>query len=55
MAIVLTLAALGIKDVRLGPSLPAFISPNNWKTIQDKLNWKAIGDPEQDLKDMLKA
>ncbi len=55
VAIVLTLAALGIKDVRLGPSLPAFISPNNWKTIQDKLNWKAIGDPEQDLKDMLKA
>lgn len=53
VAIVLTLAALGIKNIRLGPSLPAFISANNWKYIQDNLGWKAIGDPEQDLNDML--
>lgn len=55
VAIVLTLLALGIKNVRVGPSLPAFITPNNWKLIQDNYGWKAIGEPEQDLKDMLKA
>ena len=55
VAIVLTLLALGIRDVRVGPTLPAFITPNNWKFIQDKFGWKAIGDPEEDLKDMLKA
>jgi hydroxylamine reductase len=55
VAIVLTLLALGIKNVRVGPTLPAFITPNNWKLIQDKFGWKAIGDPDQDLKDMLKA
>jgi len=55
VAIVLTLLALGIKNVRVGPTLPAFITPNNWKMIQEQYGWKAIGDPEQDLKDMLKA
>jgi hydroxylamine reductase len=55
VAIVLTLLALGIKNVRVGPTLPAFITPNNWALIQEKFNWKAIGDPDQDLKDMLKT
>jgi len=55
VAIVLTLLALGIKNVRIGPTLPAFITPNNWKHIQENFGWKAIGDPEQDLRDMLKA
>jgi len=55
VAIVLTLLALGIRDVRLGPTLPAFITPNNWKLIQDKFGWKAVGDPDADLKDMLKG
>jgi len=55
VAIVLTLLALGIRDVRVGPTLPAFITPNNWKLIQDKFGWKAVGDPDTDLKDMLKG
>ncbi len=55
VAIVLTLLALGIKNVRVGPTLPAFITPNNWKLIQDKFGWRAIGDVDEDLKDMLKA
>jgi hydroxylamine reductase len=55
VAIVLTLLALDIRDVRVGPTLPAFITPNNWKLIQDKYGWKAIGDPDADLRDMLKA
>jgi hydroxylamine reductase len=53
VAIVLTLMALGIQDVRVGPTLPAFISPNVWKVIQDKYDWKAISTPETDLKAML--
>ncbi len=55
VAIVLTLLALGIKNVRVGPTLPAFITPNNWKMIQDQYGWKQIGDVDQDLRDMLKA
>jgi len=54
LAIVLTLLALGIRDVRIGPSLPAFVTPNNWKYIQDNFGWKAIGDPDEDLNEMLK-
>jgi hydroxylamine reductase len=53
LAIVLTLLALGIRNVRIGPSLPAFVTPNNWKYIQDNFGWKAIGDPDEDLKEML--
>lgn len=55
VAIVLTLLALGIRNVRVGPTLPAFITPNNWKLIQDRFGWKAVGDPDSDLKDMLKG
>ena len=53
VAIVLTLLALGIEDVRVGPTLPAFVSKNNWKMIQEKYGWKAIGNVDQDIKDML--
>jgi hydroxylamine reductase len=53
VAIVLTLLALGITNVRVGPTLPAFVSPNNWKIIQEKYGWKTIGDPDEDLKAML--
>ncbi len=53
VAIVLTLLALGIKNVRVGPTLPAFITPNNWKFIQEQFGWKAVGDPDADLKEML--
>ena len=53
VAIVLTLLALGIKDVRVGPTLPAFVSPNNWKMIQERYGWKAVGNVDQDLKDMM--
>ncbi|OPY33117.1 MAG: hybrid cluster protein [Methanomassiliicoccales archaeon PtaU1.Bin124] len=53
VAIVLTLLALGIKNVKVGPTLPAFITPNNWKVIQDNYGWKAVGEPAVDLKEML--
>jgi hydroxylamine reductase len=53
VAIVYSLMALGVKNVRVGPTLPAFISPNNWKFIQEKFNWMPIGDADADLKAML--
>lgn len=53
VAILLTLLYLGIKNVRLGPSLPAFISPNVLNVLVDKFGVKPIGDVDKDLADML--
>lgn len=54
VAILLTLLYLGIKNIRLGPTLPAFISPNVLNILVEKYNIKPITTPEQDLKDILK-
>ena len=53
VAILLTLLYLGIKDMRLGPSLPAFVSPNVLNVLVDKYNIKSIGDVDEDLAGML--
>lgn len=53
VAILLTLLYLGIKNIRLGPTLPAFISPNVLKILVDKYNIKPITTPEEDLKEIL--
>lgn len=53
VAILLTLLHLGIKDIRLGPSLPAFISPNVLKVLVDNYAIKPITTPEDDLKAIL--
>jgi hydroxylamine reductase len=52
-AILLSLLYLGIKDIRLGPSLPAFVSPNILKVLVDKFNIMPISTPEEDLKAIL--
>jgi len=49
VAVLLTLLYLGIKDIRLGPTLPAFISPNVFKFLSDTYNLKAIATPDEDL------
>lgn len=49
VAILLTLLYLGIKDIRLGPTLPAFISPNVFKLLSEKYNLKPITTPDEDL------
>ena len=49
VAILLTLLHLGIKDIRLGPTLPAFISPNVLSVLVDKFNITPISTPEVDL------
>jgi hydroxylamine reductase len=52
-AILLTLLYLGIKDIRLGPSLPAFVSPNVLNVLVDKFNIMPIDTPEADLQAIL--
>jgi hydroxylamine reductase len=54
-AILLTLLYLGIKDIRLGPSLPAFITPNVLKVLVDNFNIMPISTPDEDLKAILAA
>jgi hydroxylamine reductase len=53
VAILLTLLYLGIKDIRLGPALPAFVTPNVLKVLVDNFNIQPITTPDQDLKAIL--
>lgn len=53
VAILLTLLYLGIKDIRLGPSLPAFVSPNVLQVLVDTFGIKPISTPDEDLKAIL--
>jgi len=53
VAILLTLLHLGIKNIRLGPSLPAFVTPAVLQVLVDKFNIAPIGTPEEDLKAIL--
>ena len=52
-AILLSLLHLGIKDIRLGPSLPAFISPNVLNVLVENFAIKPISTPDEDLKAIL--
>jgi len=47
--VLLTLLALGIRDIRLGPSLPAFLTPAAVGVLVERFDLKPIGDPVQDL------
>lgn len=53
VCILLTLLSLGIKNIYLGPSLPAFISPNILQVLVEKFNIKPISNPENDLAEIL--
>jgi hydroxylamine reductase len=53
VSILLTLLHLGIKDIRLGPSLPAFITPNVLDVLVKNFNIMPISTPEDDLKAIL--
>ncbi|MDB4444640.1 hydroxylamine reductase [bacterium] len=52
-AILLTLLHLGIKNIRLGPSLPAFITPNVLDVLVKNFNIMPISTPDEDLKAIL--
>jgi hydroxylamine reductase len=49
VAILLTLLYLGIRDIRLGPSLPAFVTPEALNVLVDKFAIKPIGTAKEDL------
>ena len=53
VCILLTLLHLGIKNIRLGPTLPAFISPNVLNILVEKYGIAPITTPEEDLKTLL--
>lgn len=52
-SILLSLLYLGVKNIRLGPSLPAFITPNVLKVLIDNFNIMPIKTAEEDLKAIL--
>lgn len=53
VAILLTLLYLGIKGIRLGPSLPAFITPAVLEVLVKNFDIKPISTPEEDLEAIL--
>lgn len=53
VAILLTLLALGVKNIRLGPSLPAFVSPDILNLLVENWGIKPISTPDEDLKAIL--
>jgi hydroxylamine reductase len=53
VCILLTLLHLGIQNIRLGPTLPAFVSPNVLNYLVENYNIAPISTPEADLKSLL--
>lgn len=53
VCILLTLFSLGVRNIRLGPTLPAFVSPQVLKVLVDKFAITPITTPEEDLKAIL--
>ncbi|OPJ57038.1 hydroxylamine reductase [Alkalithermobacter paradoxus] len=53
VAILLTLLSLGIKNIYLGPTLPAFVTPNILQVLVDKFNITPISTPDKDLQTIL--
>ncbi|HIU63563.1 MAG TPA: hydroxylamine reductase [Candidatus Avacidaminococcus intestinavium] len=53
VCILLTLLHLGIRNIYLGPTLPAFVSPNILNFLVENYNISPISTPEEDLKKIL--
>ncbi len=53
VCILLSLLSLGIQKIKLGPSLPAFISQNVLKVLIEKFNIAPVVNPEEDLRAIL--
>ncbi len=53
VVILLSLLHLGIRNIRLGPTLPAFISENVLNVLVENFNIMPIKTPDEDLKDIL--
>ncbi|MCA9202723.1 MAG: hypothetical protein KDA59_06750, partial [Planctomycetales bacterium] len=44
VAVLLTLLALGVKGIKIGPAPPAFLTPNVVKILQDRFDLQLISD-----------
>ncbi len=53
VAVLLALLFLGVKGIRLGPTLPGFLSPNVAKVVIEKFDLKPIGTAEEDIAAMM--
>ena len=53
VCILLTLLHLGIKNIKLGPTLPAFLSPNVLNYLVEHFSIAPVTTPEADLKEIL--
>ncbi|MEE4600911.1 MAG: hydroxylamine reductase [Desulfobacteraceae bacterium] len=53
VAVLLALLFLGVKGIRLGPTLPGFLSPNVANVLVEKFNIKPIGTVEEDIAAMM--
>ncbi len=55
VAVLLALLFLGVKGIRLGPTLPAFVSPAVLKVLVDRFDIKPIGDVDSDIAAMMQG
>ena len=53
VAVLLALLSLGIRGIYLGPTLPAFLSPNVLQYLVDTFDLRLTGNAEEDLKNCL--
>ncbi|CAK4402135.1 unnamed protein product, partial [Aphanomyces euteiches] len=54
VVVLLTLLSLGIRNIRVGPTVPAFLRPSIFKVLHEKFNLMAIGaDIHKDIENMI--
>ena len=53
VAVLLALLFLGVKNIKLGPTLPAFVSPNVLKVLVEKFSISGISDVDSDMKTLI--
>ncbi|MBF0484158.1 MAG: hydroxylamine reductase [Candidatus Omnitrophica bacterium] len=53
VAVLLAVLSLGFKNIRLGPTLPAFLSPNVVKVLVEKFDIKPVTEPKSDVEAMV--
>ena len=54
-AVLLTLLNMGVKNIRLGPSLPAFVTPNVLDVLVKEYNLMPTGDVQEDIKNIMEG
>jgi hydroxylamine reductase len=52
-AVLLTLLHMGVKNIRLGPSLPAYVTPGVLKVLVDNYNLMPTGDATEDVENIM--